>query len=59
MTAWRASRPEETGKAPALRRGAGAFRITPGSVVFATSSLDNLNRLGRTSKLAGARLDQL
>jgi hypothetical protein len=27
--------------------------------VFATSSLDNFNRLGRTSKLAGSRLNQL
>jgi hypothetical protein len=27
--------------------------------VFATPSLDNFNRLGTTSKLAGSRLNQL
>src|SRR5690606_35699498 len=30
-----------------------------GSAVFAASPLDSFNRLGRTSKLAGSRLNQL
>ncbi|BDZ39374.1 hypothetical protein GCM10025863_19880 [Microbacterium suwonense] len=57
-----------TTKAPGPPQGGAGARVSadgvrrrhsPQSVVFATSSLDNLNRLGRTSKLAGTRLNQL
>ncbi len=37
----------------------GAFSLTQRLSCVATSSLDNLNRLGRTSTLAGSRLNQL